>query len=191
MLELLLRPLGYILHTFRALCSIATFYLDVRIPTASSFAGANYYKPLSVSETPRRKSQRSSPPTMTSLKQTSLYALGFAGSIEALGVISDTDFITAMVLLLLALFFVQLGDHAAEREAQRRRYIDRRHARPEEPEYRQNRRDASRHWILRFPFLLSGRPPPARRPASPSRRPRSSSRRSRLVCWMQGSPYRS
>lgn len=49
-----------------------------------------------------------------------LYALGFAGSIEALGVISDTDFITAMVLLLLALFFVQLGDHAAEREVQRR-----------------------------------------------------------------------
>ena len=29
-----------------------------------------------------------------------LYALGFAGSIEALGVISDADFITAMVLLL-------------------------------------------------------------------------------------------
>ena len=76
-----------------------------------------------------------------------LYALGFAGSIEALGVISDTDFITAMVrlllaLLLLALFFVQLGDHAAEREAQRRKYIDRRHARTEAPEYRQNRRDA-------------------------------------------------
>lgn len=71
-----------------------------------------------------------------------LYALGFAGSIEALDVISDTDFITAMVLLLLALFFVQLGDHAAEREKQRRRYIDRRHARPEKPEYRQNRRDA-------------------------------------------------
>ena len=69
-----------------------------------------------------------------------LYALGFAGSIEALGVISDTDFITAMVLLLLALFFARLGDHAAEREAQRRKY--RRHARPEEPEYRQNRRDA-------------------------------------------------
>ena len=45
-----------------------------------------------------------------------LYALGFAGSIEALGVISDTDFITAMVLLLLALFFARLGDHAAERE---------------------------------------------------------------------------
>ena len=69
-----------------------------------------------------------------------LYALGFAGSIEALGVISDTDFITAMVLLLL--FFARLGDHAAEREAQRRKYIDRRHARTEGPEYRQNRRDA-------------------------------------------------
>ena len=68
-----------------------------------------------------------------------LYALGFAGSVEALGVISDTDFITAMVL---ALFFARLGDHAAEREVQRRRYIDRRHARTEEPEYRQNRRDA-------------------------------------------------
>lgn len=67
-----------------------------------------------------------------------LYALGFAGSIEALGVISDADFITAMVLLLLALFFVQLGDHAAECEKQRRRYIDRRHARPEEPEGRMN-----------------------------------------------------
>ena len=40
------------------------------------------------------------------------------------------------------LFFVQLGDHAAEREVQRRRYIDRRHARTEAPEYRQNRRDA-------------------------------------------------
>ena len=57
-------------------------------------------------------------------------------------VLSDTDFITAMVLLLLALFFARLGDCAAEREAQRRRYIDRRHARTEEPEYRQNRRDA-------------------------------------------------
>ena len=44
--------------------------------------------------------------------------------------------------LLLALFFARLGDCAAEREVQRRKYIDRRHARPEEPEYRQNRRDA-------------------------------------------------
>lgn len=71
-----------------------------------------------------------------------LFGLGFEGNVQALGVISDTDFITAMVLLLLALFFVQLGDHAAEHEVQRRKYIDRRHARTEEPAYRQNRRDA-------------------------------------------------
>ena len=71
-----------------------------------------------------------------------LYALGFAGSIEALGVISDTDFITAMVLLLLALFLAVLDDNKVECEAQRHKYIDRRHARTEEPEYRQNRRDA-------------------------------------------------
>ena len=71
-----------------------------------------------------------------------LYALGFAGSIEALGVISDTDFITAMVLLLLAFLSARLGDHPPQREAQRHKYIDRRHARTEEPEYRQNRRDA-------------------------------------------------
>ena len=72
-----------------------------------------------------------------------LYALGFAGSIEALGVISDTDFITAMVLLLLALFFARLGFAAKAREMQeaRRRYIQRLRARNAEPEYRQNRRD--------------------------------------------------
>ncbi len=72
-----------------------------------------------------------------------LYALGFAGSIEALGVISDTDFITAMVLLLLALFFARLGDHAAEREVQRRKHRPppRPHQRagvPAEPEGRMN-----------------------------------------------------
>ena len=69
-----------------------------------------------------------------------LYALGFAGSIEALGVISDTDFITAMVLLLLALFFARLGDHAAEREAleARHRYFQRLRARNAEPEYRRD-----------------------------------------------------
>ena len=74
-----------------------------------------------------------------------LYALGFAGSVEALGVISDTDFITSMVLLLAAFFFMRLGFAAEareEQEARRRKYIDRRHARPQEPEYRQNRRDA-------------------------------------------------
>ena len=68
-----------------------------------------------------------------------LYALGFAGSIEALGVISDTDFITAMVLLLLALFFARLGGRCTCGAAPRAL----RHGRPAEaPEYRQNRRDA-------------------------------------------------
>ena len=71
-----------------------------------------------------------------------IYALGLEGGAQIGQPITDGEFITAMVLLLLALFFVQLGDHAAEREAQRRKYIDRRHARTEEPEYRQNRRDA-------------------------------------------------
>ncbi|WP_158389843.1 hypothetical protein [Faecalibacterium prausnitzii] len=47
-----------------------------------------------------------------------LFGLGFEGNIQALGTVSDSDFITAMVLLLLALFFAQLGDHAAEREKQ-------------------------------------------------------------------------
>lgn len=51
-----------------------------------------------------------------------LYALGFAGSIEALGVISDTDFITAMVLLLLALFFVQLRSRAASADGNGERF---------------------------------------------------------------------
>lgn len=85
--------------------------------------------------------------SLTELMQLALFfqcialALQIGAFILTVGVISDADFITAMVLLLLALFFVQLGDHAAEREVQRRRYIDRRHARPEEPECRQNRRD--------------------------------------------------
>ena len=50
-----------------------------------------------------------------------------------------------MVLLLAAFFFMRLGFAAEareEQEARRRKYIDRRHARPQEPEYRQNRRDA-------------------------------------------------
>lgn len=72
-----------------------------------------------------------------------LFGLGFEGNIEALGVISDTDFITAMVLLLAALFFMRLGFAAEAREMQEhRKRIDRRHARTEEPAYRQNRRGA-------------------------------------------------
>lgn len=74
-----------------------------------------------------------------------LYGLGLEGSAQVGGTISDTDFITAMVLLLAAFFFMRLGFAAEAREkqeARRRKRIDRRHARPQEPEYRQNRRDA-------------------------------------------------
>lgn len=72
--------------------------------------------------------------------------MGAEGTAQVGGVISDGQFITAMVLILLALFLMRLGFAAETREqaARRNRYgrIDRRHARTEEPEYRQNRRDA-------------------------------------------------
>ena len=74
-----------------------------------------------------------------------LYGLGLEGSFQTLGTVSDGAFVTAMVLILLAIFFMRLGFAAEareEQEARRRKYIDRRHARPQEPEYRQNRRDA-------------------------------------------------
>lgn len=74
-----------------------------------------------------------------------LYGLGLEGSFQTLGTVSDGAFVTAMVLILLAIFFMRLGFAAEAREEQealRRKYIDRRHARPQEPEYRQNRRDA-------------------------------------------------
>lgn len=75
-----------------------------------------------------------------------LYGLGLEGSAQVGGTISDSQFITAMVLILLAIFFMRLGFAAkdAEDKATKRPYgrIDRTHARPQEPEYRQNRRNA-------------------------------------------------
>lgn len=75
-----------------------------------------------------------------------LYAMGIEGGAQLGGTITDGEFVTAMVLILLALFLMRLGFAAETREqaARRNRYgrIDRRHARTEEPEYRQNRRDA-------------------------------------------------
>ena len=72
---------------------------------------------------------------------------GVLCSVAALVVFGADNFILpAMVLILLALFLMRLGFAAETREqaARRNRYgrIDRRHARTEEPEYRQNRRDA-------------------------------------------------
>jgi len=72
-----------------------------------------------------------------------LYALGIEGTAQVGGTISDSQFITAMALILAGLALMRLG-FAAETREQANRYgrIDRRHARTEEPEYRQNRRDA-------------------------------------------------
>lgn len=75
-----------------------------------------------------------------------LYGLGLEGSAQVGQPITDGQFIAAMVLILLAIFFMRLGFAAEDREkaANRCKYgkINRTHARPQEPEYRQNRRDA-------------------------------------------------
>lgn len=75
-----------------------------------------------------------------------LYGLGLEGSAQVGGTISDSQFITAMVLILAALALMRLGFAAKDAEAKvaKRPYgrIDRTHARPQAPEYRQNRRDA-------------------------------------------------
>lgn len=54
-----------------------------------------------------------------------LYALGIEGTAQVGGVISDGQFITAMVLILLALFLMRLGFAAETREqaAQRKRLL--------------------------------------------------------------------
>lgn len=75
-----------------------------------------------------------------------LYSIGIEGTCQTGGTVSDGAFITAMVLILLAILFMRLGFAAkdAEDKAAKRPYgrIDRTHARPQAPEYRQNRRDA-------------------------------------------------
>jgi hypothetical protein len=75
-----------------------------------------------------------------------LCGMGMEGSFQTGGTVSDGAFITAIVMILLAVFFARLGFAAEDREkaAKLRKYgrIDRTHARPQEPEYRQNRRDA-------------------------------------------------
>ena len=50
-----------------------------------------------------------------------LYALGIEGTAQVGGVISDGQFITAMVLILLAIFFMLLGFAAEAREKRRRK----------------------------------------------------------------------
>ena len=50
-----------------------------------------------------------------------LYGLGLEGSFQTGGTVSDADFITAMVLILLVVFFARLGFAAEAREKRRRK----------------------------------------------------------------------
>ena len=50
-----------------------------------------------------------------------LYGMGLEGSFQTGGTVSDGAFITAMVLILLAIFFIRLGFAAEAREKRRRK----------------------------------------------------------------------
>ena len=52
-----------------------------------------------------------------------LYGLGLEGSFQTGGTVSDADFITAMVLILLAIFFMRLGFYAADQEKKRSKKV--------------------------------------------------------------------
>lgn len=52
-----------------------------------------------------------------------LYGMGLEGTAQTLGTVSDGAFITAMVLILLAVFFARLGFAAHDREQQERRKV--------------------------------------------------------------------
>ena len=54
-----------------------------------------------------------------------LYGIGVEGTAQTLGTVSDGAFITAMVLILLAIFFMRLGFAAHDREQQERRKVHR------------------------------------------------------------------
>lgn len=50
-----------------------------------------------------------------------LYSMGLEGTCQTGGIVSDGAFITAMVLILLAVFFARLGFAAEAREKRRRK----------------------------------------------------------------------
>nr|DAO94492.1 MAG TPA: hypothetical protein [Bacteriophage sp.] len=52
-----------------------------------------------------------------------LYALGIEGTAQVGGVISDGQFVTVMVLILLALFLMRLGFAVQDAEEQARRKV--------------------------------------------------------------------
>ncbi len=51
-----------------------------------------------------------------------LYGMGLEGTAQTLGTVSDGAFVTAMVLILLAIFFMRLG-FAAQKDEERRRKV--------------------------------------------------------------------
>ena len=52
-----------------------------------------------------------------------LYGMGIEGTVQTLGTVSDGAFITAMVLILLAVFFARLGFYAADQEKKRSKKV--------------------------------------------------------------------
>ena len=52
-----------------------------------------------------------------------LYGMGVEGTVQTLGTVSDGAFITAMVLILLAIFFMRLGFYAADQEKKRSKKV--------------------------------------------------------------------
>lgn len=54
-----------------------------------------------------------------------LYGMGLEGSFQTGGTVSDGAFITAMVLILLAVFFARLGFYAADQEKKQSKKVHR------------------------------------------------------------------
>ena len=52
-----------------------------------------------------------------------LYGMGLEGSFQTGSTVSDGAFITAMVLILLAVFFARLGFYAADQEKKRSKQV--------------------------------------------------------------------
>ena len=52
-----------------------------------------------------------------------LYGIGVEGTAQTLSTVSDDAFITAMVLILLAIFFMRLGFYAADQEKKRSKKV--------------------------------------------------------------------
>ena len=52
-----------------------------------------------------------------------LYGMGLEGRFQTCGTVSDGAFITAMVLILLAIFFMRLGFYAADQEKKRSKKV--------------------------------------------------------------------